>query len=132
MEPIDNSDVLAEIFEFCPVRERRNMSCVSRGFKEVFDTTRKECSILGMIRVRNLFSNPEHGATRVFEKWSLRSMVSETIYVSGGGKYSYYTWKPDQNGYNVLTYPINLDGTFNYVGWTQDSVTLRRTSSGDV
>lgn len=126
MEPVDNLDVLAHIFEFCKVKDRKNMSCVSRVFKEAFDVSRKECSKLGMIRVRNLFSHPEHGATRVFEKWGVDSMVMETIYVSGGGRYSYYTWEPDENRYNVLTYILNPNGTFIYVGWKQHYITCNR------
>lgn len=128
MEHIVNVDSLSRVFEFCGVRDRRNMSCVSREFKEGFDVSRQACSILGLVRVRRLFSDKKHGAKMVFGYMNNYSMSSETMYIRGGGEFSYYIWEPERYMYRVLTFQTGLDGHINHGLWTQGSIIFHKGS----
>lgn len=128
MEPIVNIDSLCHVFEFCGVRDRGNMSCVSRGFREGFDISRRACSILDLARVRILFRNHKHGAKMVFQDINKYSISSETTYIRGGGEYSYYVWEPEKYMYRVLTYQIGLDGHINHALWNQCYIPIQKTS----
>ena len=46
--PIVSLDSLCNIMEFCKVRERRQMSCVSRDFSQAFDRSRLRCAMIAM------------------------------------------------------------------------------------
>ena len=128
-EPIVNLDVLANVFEFCRVQDRKNMSYVSKAFREGYERSRVACSIRDMSRVRRLFVNHKHGATKVFRAMGNKSMAVETRYVRGGGELSYCLWNPRDYTYDLLTYPVGVDGRINHSQWKSGSVTVRRTTT---
>lgn len=41
-------DSLCNVMEFCKVKERRQLSCVSSDFREAFDISRKTCAMIAM------------------------------------------------------------------------------------
>lgn len=54
--PVVKVDSLCNVMEFCKARERRQLSCVARDFKEAFYTSRKTCAMIAMktiVRDRN-------------------------------------------------------------------------------
>lgn len=54
--PVVKVDSLCNVMEFCKIKERRQLSCVSRDFKEAFDISRKKCVMIAMrpiVRERN-------------------------------------------------------------------------------
>lgn len=128
-EPIVNFDVLTTVFELCGLKDRRNMRLVSKAFKEGYEGSRVECSIRDMSRVRRLFLNHKHGATKVFRAMGNKSMTVETIYVRGGGELSYCLWNPRDYTYDLLTYPVGVDGRIIHSRWKSGSVTVRRTTT---
>ncbi len=116
-EPIVNLDVLTTVFEFCRLRDGRNMGSVSNAFRRAYESSRTACSIRGMGRVRRLFRDHKHGATKVFKSMNDNSMVVETRHVRGDGELSYYMWHSGDYAYETLTYPVEVDGTINHARW---------------
>ena len=64
----------------------------------------------------------------VFEEMNNYSMSSETMYIRGGGEFSYYIWEHEKYMYRVLTYQVGLDGHINHGLWNQGSITIQKTS----
>lgn len=46
--PVVKVDSLCNVMEFCKAKERRQLSCVARDFKEAFYTSRKTCAMIAM------------------------------------------------------------------------------------